>query len=143
MKIFSHKRLNGYKISRDALRHYALYRRVSIGNLPAGLNELTDFHVFESTGKLPDLIESFGQFSQQNAYANGKWIMRLTQDSIFDDIINGNASKAEFMNSSEIQKQFSKVKLSKHIFKYSATGWFTAKLVNSMCNSPATLFVYS
>lgn len=149
MKLFKHLKLGGYRVSRQALRHYSLYRRASIGNLPYGLKELTDFHIYESSGKLPDGIEKFTAFSHTNAYANGKWIMRLTQDAITEDILKGDFCKAEFMNSCDLDKLYTfgppecNFKFTyKHKFKYTANGWFTGKLVRSMTNKPDTLFAY-
>lgn len=143
MKLFTHKKLCGYRISRQALRHYSLYRRASIGDLPYGLKELSDFHIYESVGKLPVGIETFTAFSHTNAYANGKWIMRLTQDAIAEDITNGNFCKADFMNSCDLDRIFNTNEfVFKHKFKYNVNGWFTGKLVQSMPISQSTLFAY-
>lgn len=126
MKIFLSKRLGDYKVTKNALRHYSLYRRCSIGGT-SSFTDLVNFHIYESIGELPEGVVNFTAFSKTNAFANGKWIMRLTQDQIYEDICSGNFVRAEFINSTDLEKEF-KCKLP---FRFTSSGWFTKKLVQS------------
>ena len=121
MKSFSHlKRLNDLKVSRKALRHYALYR--SIGkHLDVSLSALKEFHSYEALGVLPISSNGFTDFSKSNGYAYGKWILKLTQDTIIKDLTEGNVVKAEFMNSSHIFKNFG---FYPAVFQYKRSNWF-------------------
>jgi hypothetical protein len=96
MKSFKHLyKLGNLRVSRKALRHYALYRASRLGGA-IDLVAMTEFHRYESTGKLPDDCRFFTQFSMRNGFANGKWALKITQDQIIEDIKSGNACKADF-----------------------------------------------
>ncbi len=131
MKVFQHKRIGGLRITRSALRHYSLYRRAALGG-SATMQDLEDFHVYESTGTLTDGINTFSDFSKKNAFANGKWIWCLTQDQIIKSIIDGDACKAEFMSNFALRKMFGYAPFE---WRFSASDWFTTKIVESMSNS--------
>lgn len=133
MKSFKHLKLLGeYRCSRKALRHYALYRSCGIGD--SSLNALISFHVYESSGKLPDGINSFTEFSKTNRYAHGKWILKLTHDQIIQDIKAGNVTKSEFYTSEKLTEIFGfNVEV-----PYQHSNWFWS---NSLDTIPAsTLF---
>jgi hypothetical protein len=96
MKPFNHLRiLGGIKAKRRALRHYAMYRSNAMGG-KRDIDALTEFHLYESLGKFPSSINSFTDFSKSNAYANGKWVMKLTVDMIISDLKDGLFCKEEF-----------------------------------------------
>jgi hypothetical protein len=137
MKSFKHlKRLAGYRVSRQALRHYAYYRRCRLAG-DVSLKALQDFHVHESVGIFPVGI-SDNEFSKLNGYANGKWAAKLNQDMIIEDLHKGNVVKAEFYNSHHLIKLFG----SQQRFKYAVGNWFISKyLANLVIN--ATPFCYA
>ena len=98
MKIFAHARLGGLRVSRNALRHYALYRRCALLRDDAyfTLEKIEEFHVYEATGVLP-----FGKTTQDyrkaNGYANGKWVLQgPTQEAQLADLASGLFCKADF-----------------------------------------------
>jgi len=127
MKSFKHlKRLAGYRASRTALRHYAYYRRCRLAG-DVSLKALQDFHLHESVGILPNGI-SESEFSRFNGYANGKWVAKLTQDMIIEDLQKGNVVKIEFMNSSHLAK----TSLVPHGFKYAVGNWFIQKYISGV-----------
>jgi len=129
------KNLAGYRASRVALRHYAYYRRCRLAG-DVSLSALQDFHVHESVGTFPTGI-SGNEFSRVNGYANGKWVAKLSQDMIIEDLQKGNVVKAEFMNSSHLAKLFGGMQE----FKYALGNWFIQKYLSGVCVA-ATPFWY-
>ena len=137
MKSFKHlKRLAGYRVSRQALRHYAYYRRCKLAG-DVSLKALQDFHAHESAGTLPDGV-SDNEFSRLNGYANGKWIAKINQDMIIEDLHKGNVVKAEFYNSQYLTKIFG----SQQRFKYAVGNWFITKYLSNV-KVNATSFWYA
>jgi hypothetical protein len=129
MKSFKHlKKLAGYRASRQALRHYAYYRRCRLAG-DVSLQALKDFHMHESMGALPDGV-SDSEFSRLNGYANGKWIAKLTQDMIIEDLHKGNVVKEEFFNSHHLAEMFGVFNPQR--FKYAVGNWFIAKYLNNV-----------
>lgn len=116
MKPFKHLyKLGKLRASRRALRHYALYR---VSRLGGNVDEqaLIDFHLYETTGQLPEACKNFTQFSM----TNGKWALKIAQDQIIEDIQAGNACKAEFYPSRKY---------------YSKSSWFWVKALNTITAS--------
>jgi hypothetical protein len=127
MSNFIHlKRLGGYRASRTALRHYAYYRRCRLAG-DVSLKALQEFHVHESTGIFPVGISEH-EFSRLNGYANGKWVAKLSQDMIIEDLQKGNVVKAEFMNSSHLAKLFG----GPQKFRYAVGNWFIQKYLSGV-----------
>jgi hypothetical protein len=127
MKSFKHlKKLAGYRASKTALRHYAYYRRCRLAG-DVSLNALQEFHAHESVGAFPDGISEH-EFSRVNGYANGKWVAKLSQDMIIEDLQKGNVVKAEFMNSSHLAKLFGGAQE----FKYAIGNWFIQKYLSGV-----------
>lgn len=89
------KYLDDLRVSRTALRHYALYRRHSLIKNACTKEQLIHFHKYESTGKLPEGV-SINDYRKQNGFANGKWALKVTEESICNDIQSGDFCKAEF-----------------------------------------------
>lgn len=89
------KYLDGLRVSRTALRHYALYRRHSLIRSKCTMDSLVQFHRYESTGELPQGV-TLSDYRKHNGFANGKWALKVTEEQICKDIENGDFCKAEF-----------------------------------------------
>jgi len=89
------KKLGRLNVTRSALRHYALYRRHSLLTGSCDAVHLEAFHMFESTGQLPE-GQSAAEYRRSNGWANGKWALKVTSETIDEDIRAGHFCKAEF-----------------------------------------------
>ena len=129
--------LGKLRVSRKALRHYALYRASRLGGA-IDLAALTEFHCHESTGKLPDGCTNFTQLSMRNGFANGKWALKITQDQIIEDIQSGNACKADFYSVKKLCEIFSYSRrdtLHLSLARYSRSSWFWDKALDTIVAS--------
>lgn len=123
------KHLGGYRVTRRALRHYSYYRDCSWLDDKKTLMDLVHFHVYESTGELPDSIRSYTDFTSSNGFAHGKWQARLVQDMILEDLSKGNVCKAEFMNSHHHREVFDELP---NYFAYKKGNWFVYNYIKNV-----------
>lgn len=122
--------LPDHKASRKALRAYALYRSCKLAG-DTSLAALKSFHLYESTGVLPEGIENAVMFSKTNGYANGKWILELTRQTVFEDIQTGKACKSEFYSKKKMQMLFPKQDWMFNNHKYQRSSWFWDKCLDT------------
>lgn len=92
------------------------------------MQSLAEFHTYESLGKLPVGVNSFTEFSKINGFANGKWVLKLTQDQIIEDISAGLFTKSEFYSKSKMEKLFPFSDFSAH--RYQISSWFWDKCLS-------------
>jgi hypothetical protein len=72
-----------------------LYRRNSLIRNACTREALEQFHKYESTGQLPENT-TLQQYRQSNGFANGKWVLKVNEETICKDIQTGDFCKAEF-----------------------------------------------
>jgi hypothetical protein len=108
-------KVNGRRIPRKTLRGMALFRRASL--IPQHCTELAliDFHIHESTGAFPQGMGEF-EYRRTNGFANGKWALKVTVESVQEDLSAGHVCKHEFTRAVHT-RWFWKPALEAHIAK--------------------------